>query len=473
MNRAVVRRAAAGVAQWVGRHPEPSVIVGYDARHGSRDFAIDSCRVLAGARVRARLLPAPLPTPVLAFAVRHLGATAGVMVTASHNPASDNGYKVYGAGGIQIVSPSDTEIESAIEAAGPANQLPMSDAYDVLGDEVLDAYLTAISGLVRGAARDLSVAYTPLHGVGGAVLLEAFARAGFRPPLVEPAQAAPDPDFPTIPFPNPEEPGVLDRVLALGRRADLVLANDPDGDRLAVACHGRMLTGDEVGVLLADHLIRTRPDQPGLVATTLVSSSLLQRIAQAAGVPYEETLTGFKWIMRAGDPIRFGYEEALGYAVAPDIVRDKDGISAALVVAELAVELKAAGRTVLDRLDELAAIFGVHATAQLSVRVDDQAEIADMMARLRSADVQTLASRAVVERRDLLTAPGDLPASDLMLLRLDGGKVVVRPSGTEPKLKAYLEVVEPPAEDVATARRRAERTLMELKAAVSWVLTGQ
>jgi phosphomannomutase len=234
-----------------------------------------------------------------------------------------------------------------------------------------------------------------------------------------------------------------------------------------------VLTGDEVGVLLADHLIRTRPHEPGLVATTLVSSSLLRRIASAAGVRYAETLTGFKWIMRAGEAIRFGYEEALGYAVAPDIVRDKDGIGAALVFAELAAELKAAGRTVLDRLDELAAIFGVHATAQLSVRVDDQAEIADMMARLRSADVQTLASRAVVERRDLLTAPGDLPASDLVLLRLDGGKVVVRPSGTEPKLKAYLEVVEPPAEDVATARRRAERTLMELKAAVSWVLTGQ
>jgi phosphomannomutase len=473
MNRAVVRRAAFGVARWVLGRPDPSVVVGYDARHGSRDFAIDSCRVLAGAGVRARLLPGPLPTPVLAFAVRHLGASAGVMVTASHNPAQDNGYKVYGADGAQIISPADREIESAIEAAGAANELPVSDAYEVLGDEVLEAYLTAITGLVRNSARELSVAYTPLHGVGGAVLLSAFARAGFGAPIVEPSQAEPDPDFPTAAFPNPEEPGVLDRVLALDPTVDLVLANDPDADRLAVACSGRVLTGDEVGVLLADHLIRTRPHDPGVVATTVVSSSLLQRIADATGVPYAETLTGFKWIMRAGDPIRFGYEEALGYAVAPDIVRDKDGISAALIFAELAAELKAAGRTVLDRLDVLAVSFGVHATAQLSVRVDDQAEIAGMMARLRAADLTALAGRTVVERRDLLTGPGDLPASDLMLLRLDGGKVVVRPSGTEPKLKAYLEVVEQPTTDVAAARSRAESAVADLQSAVSSLLKGQ
>jgi phosphomannomutase len=423
--------------------------------------------------VRARLLPGALPTPVLAFSVRHLGAHAGVMVTASHNPAQDNGYKVYGADGAQIVSPTDREIEQAIEASGAANELPISDAYEVLGDEVLEAYLTAITGLVHGTARDLLVAYTPLHGVGGAVLLEAFARAGFPSPCVEPSQAEPDPEFPTAAFPNPEEPGVLDRVLALDPTADLVLANDPDADRLAVACQGRVLTGDEVGVLLADHLIRTRPNDWGLVATTLVSSSMLQRIAEAAGVPYAETLTGFKWIMRAGDPIRFGYEEALGYAVAPQIVRDKDGISAALVFAELAAELKAAGRTVLDRLDELAAIFGVHATAQLSARFEDQSEIADMMSRLRAADVQSLAGRAVVERRDLLTNPGDLPASDLVLLRLDGGKIVVRPSGTEPKLKAYLEVVEQPTTDVAAARSRAESAVADLQSAVSSLLKGQ
>ena len=285
MNRAVVRRAAAGVARWVRRQPNPSVVVGYDARHGSRDFAIDSCRVLAGSGVFAQLLPGPLPTPVLAFAVRQLGAKAGVMVTASHNPASDNGYKVYGADGAQIVSPSDGEIEAAIQDAGPARDLPLADDYQLLDERVLDAYLAAVSGLIRGTARDLTVAYTPLHGVGGAVLLEAFARAGFRPPLVEPSQADPNPEFPTAPFPNPEEPGVLDRVLALDPMADLVLANDPDADRLAVACQGQVLTGDEIGVLLADHLLRTRQGDSGLVATTLVSSSMLQRIAETRGCP--------------------------------------------------------------------------------------------------------------------------------------------------------------------------------------------
>ena len=441
MNRAVVRRAAAGVARWVGMRPSPSVVVGYDARHGSRDFALDSCRVLTGAGVTAQLLPGALPTPVLAFAVRHLGAQAGIMVTASHNPASDNGCKVYGADGIQIVSPSDSEIEAAIQEAGPARDLPLSEDYQLLDDGVL----------------------------------EAFARAGFPPPLIEPSQADPHPDFPTAAFPNPEEPGVLDRVLALSPKADLVLANDPDADRLAVACQGRVLTGDEVGVLLADHLLRTRPDEPGLVATTLVSSSMLRKIAERAGVPYAETLTGFKWIMRAGDPIRFGYEEALGYAVAPQIVRDKDGISAALVFAELAAELKTSGQTVLDRLDELSATFGVHATAQLSVRVDDLSEIADMMARLRAADLDTLAGRKVVESRDLLTDPGNFAASDLILLRLEGGKVVIRPSGTEPKLKAYLEVVQPPRHDVATvttARRTAETALTQMRAEIAGVLQG-
>jgi phosphomannomutase len=397
------------------------------------------------------------------------------MVTASHNPASDNGCKVYGADGIQIVSPSDSEIEAAIQEAGPARDLPLSEDYQLLDDGVLEAYLNAVAGLVRGAARDLAVAYTPLHGVGGAVLLEAFARAGFPPPLIEPSQADPHPDFPTAAFPNPEEPGVLDRVLALSPKADLVLANDPDADRLAVACQGRVLTGDEVGVLIADHLLRTRPDEPGLVATTLVSSSMLRKIAERAGVPYAETLTGFKWIMRAGDPIRFGYEEALGYAVAPQIVRDKDGISAALVFAELAAELKTSGQTVLDRLDELSATFGMHATAQLSVRVDDLSEIADMMARLRAADLDTLAGRKVVERRDLLTDPGNFAASDLILLRLEGGKVVIRPSGTEPKLKAYLEVVQPPRHDVTTvttARRTAETALTQMRAEIAGVLQG-
>jgi phosphomannomutase len=442
MNRAVVRRTAAGLAAYL-RQAEVTgpVVIGYDARHGSADFAADSAAVLAGAGLEARLLPGPLPTPVLAHAVRHQGAAAGVMVTASHNPPRDNGYKVYGPDGAQIVPPVDARIEAAIAAVGPLSTVPMSYAYGTLGDEVLAAYLAAVAGVPRTGHRPLRTVHTALHGVGGAVLRAAFERAGFDPPVPVAEQADPDPDFPTVPFPNPEEPGALDLALALAARtgADLLLASDPDADRCAVAvptpAGWRVLTGDELGVLLADHLIRT--GRPGTYATTIVSSSLLGKLCAARGVPFGETLTGFKWIVRAADDLAYGYEEALGYCVLPDAVRDKDGISAALLAADLAAALKAEGRTLTDRLDELAAEFGRHTTGQVSVRVADLSLITDTMAALKKDPPRTLLGRP---------ATAEEVREDIFRLTAENVRVVVRPSGTEPKLKAYLEVVGDPAD---------------------------
>jgi phosphomannomutase len=441
MNRAVVRRTAAGLAAWLGRAGTPGpVVIGYDARHGSAEFAGDSAAVLAGAGLDARLLPQPLPTPVLAHAVRLLGAAAGVMVTASHNPPQDNGYKVYSPGGAQIVPPTDAEIEAAVAAVGPLSTVPMSYGYRVLGDEVLESYLDSVAAVPRTPHRRVRTVHTALHGVGAAVLRQAFARAGFEPPVPVTEQAEPDPDFPTVPFPNPEEPGALDLALELAERtgADLLLASDPDADRCAVAVPDgtgwRPLTGDELGVLLADHLIRT--GRTGTYATTIVSSSLLSKLCAARGVPFGETLTGFKWIVRAADDLTYGYEEALGYCVLPDVVRDKDGISAALLVSDLVAALKAEGRTLLDRLAELYAEFGRHATGQISVRVPDLRQIAGTMAALRADPPTTLLGRP---------ATIDEPDAGILRVRADGARVVVRPSGTEPKLKAYLEVEGDPA----------------------------
>jgi phosphomannomutase len=471
MNRAVVRRAAAGLAAYLrGTGAGGPVVVGYDARRGSAEFARDSAAVLAGAGFAARLLPRPLPTPVLAFAVRRLGCAAGVMVTASHNPPQDNGYKVYLGDGAQIVPPADAEIEAAIAAVGPLSTVLLSDAYAVLDDAVLESYLDAVVAVPPTGRRAVRLVHTALHGVGTAVLKEAFRRAGFPVPAEVPEQATPDPAFPTVAFPNPEEPGAMDLALALASTvdADLVIANDPDADRCAVAVPvpdtgWRMLSGDEVGVLLADHLIR-HGRGTGTFATTVVSSSLLRALCTARGVPYAETLTGFKWIVRAAGDVAYGYEEALGYAVAPAIVRDKDGISAALVVADLAAELRAQGRTLLDRLDELAAEFGVHATAQMSVRVDDPSVITDAMARLRAAPPTTLLGRPVEAVDDLL------PDADVVRLAAAGCRAVVRPSGTEPKLKAYLEVVVPVSGSVPAARAEASSGLAALRTEVAGAL---
>ncbi|MEV0808109.1 phospho-sugar mutase [Micromonospora sp. NPDC050200] len=483
MNLAVVTQAAAGLVGWLAAQGgEGPLVIGYDARHGSREFAERTAQVATGAGRPALLLPRPLPTPVLAYAVRHLGAVAGVMVTASHNPPQDNGYKVYlGAqlggtlgAGAQIVPPADAGIEAAIRAVGPLARVPLGPSGQVLGNDLAASYVQRAAAVVSpDGPRDLTVAYTPLHGVGAAVLTAAFARAGFPVPGVVPDQAEPDPAFPTVHFPNPEEPGAVDRLVALADStgADIAIANDPDADRCAVAVRDggtgwRMLRGDEVGALLADHLMRR--GVTGLYATTIVSSSLLRAMCAARGLPYDETLTGFKWIVRAGggaQPLVFGYEEALGYCVAPEHVRDKDGITAALTVAELAAGLKAQGRTLTDRLDELAAEFGVHHTDQLSVRVDDLREIATAMARIRAATPTTLLGQPVSESRDLL------PASDVVILRTGAARVVIRPSGTEPKLKAYLEVVEPVADgDVAAARQRATAAVAALRTEIATAL---
>jgi phosphomannomutase len=474
MNRVVVSRAAAGLAGYVTAHGGRAVVIGYDARHKSDVFARDTAEVMSGAGLRALVLPRPLPTPVLAFAIRHLGVDAGVMVTASHNPPQDNGYKVYLADGSQIVPPADAEISAEIAAVGPLAGVPRGDGWQTLDDAVVEAYLDRVTGLVDPASpRDLRIAYTPLHGVGRDVVLAAFQRAGFEAPAVVARQGDPDPEFSTVAFPNPEEPGAIDLAVAAAveHRADIVLANDPDADRCAVAVPDpestsgwRMLRGDEVGVLLATHLVRRDPDLSGTFAASIVSSSLLARLAAAHGLGYQETLTGFKWISRV-DQLRYGYEEALGYCVDPAGVRDKDGVSAALLMAELAARLKAEGRALTDLLDDLAREHGLHATDQLSVRVDDLSLIEDAMARLRAAPPTALGGRAIEQAEDLLEGTDTLPPTDGLRYRLaEGGRVVVRPSGTEPKLKGYLEVVVPVAgDDVAAARRTAADALAAIK----------
>jgi phosphomannomutase len=476
MNLAVVTRAAAGLVGWLaaqGGHGP--LLIGYDARHGSRAFAERTARVATGAGREAFLLPRPLPTPVLAYAVRALDAVAGVVVTASHNPPRDNGYKVYlgaalgGPAGAsaQIVPPADAGIEAAIQAVDSLATVTLGAPGTVLPESTVQEYVHRAAAVIAPGPRDLRVAYTPLHGVGGAVLTAAFEAAGFPAPASVAEQAEPDPEFPTVAFPNPEEPGAMDRLLALatGIGADLAIANDPDADRCAVAIPGpdgrwRPLRGDELGVLLADHLIRR--GVPGAYATTIVSSQLLGTLCAARGVPYAETLTGFKWIVRAADELAYGYEEALGYCVAPELVRDKDGITAALRVAELAAELKAAGGGLGDRLDELAREFGVYATDQLSVRVDDVAEITQAMTRVREKPPVELLGTPVTSVQDRL------PDADVVTLRTAVTRVVIRPSGTEPKLKAYLEVVEPVTQgDLATARSRADAALAALRAEIA------
>ena len=402
---------------------------------------------MTGAGLRAYVLPRPLPTPVLAYAIRDLGCAAGVMVTASHNPPQDNGYKVYLGDGSQIVPPADEEIAGRIAAVGAVDTIPRGDGGEVLGDDLLDRYLDDAVALAGGGPRDLRIVYTPLHGVGGMPVVTALEQAGFAAPHVVAEQAEPDPAFPTVAFPNPEEPGAMDLAMALAEEvdADLVVANDPDADRCAVAVPGphgwSMLRGDEVGALLADHLLRLRRE--GVYATSIVSSSLLGKMAEAERQLYAETLTGFKWIGRVPG-LAFGYEEALGYCVDPAHVKDKDGISALLMICDIAARAKDAGHTLGDRLDDLARRFGLHATDQLSVRMDDLAAITAVVDRLREHPPTSLGGLAVEQVDDLAAGSADVPPTDGLRFRLaDHARVVVRPSGTEPKLKCYLEVVVP------------------------------
>jgi len=482
MNVAVVRRATAGLAAWLrgrwgastggpaaggasggvvagggaGVGPAavggPAVVVGRDARHGSEVFAAEAAGVFAAAGFTVHVLPGPLPTPLLAFAVRRLGAAAGVQVTASHNPKQDNGYKVYLADGAQLVPPADAEIEAAIAAQPAAVSIPARGP--TVPCDPTEEYLARVAALRTGGG-GLRIALTPLHGVGGATAVQALSRSGFTDVHVVAEQAAPDPTFPTVAFPNPEEPGAADLLLALAERveADLAVALDPDADRCAVGVPGpdgwRMLTGDELGVLLGDHVLRHRP---GPVATTVVSSSMLGRIAAGYGMRFAETLTGFKWIVRAAPDLVYGYEEAIGYCVDPEAVRDKDGISAAVLAADLAAGLAAEGRTLRDRLDELSRTHGVHRTEGISLRMAPAARDA-VVARLVDAPPAGWAA--------------DRPAPDVLRLRRPGTRVVVRPSGTEPKLKAYLEVVEEPTDAPAAAYARADARLAALRAEVA------
>jgi phosphomannomutase len=481
MNRVVVTRAAAGLAAYlratgasgpaVPEEPRNEasrrVVIGYDARHNSDVFARDTAEVMSGAGFEPLLLPRPLPTPVLAFAIRDRGAAAGVMVTASHNPPQDNGYKVYLDDGSQIVPPADTEISARIAAVGALADVPRGSAGTVLGEDLVDRYLAAAGSVIGEGPRDLALVYTPLHGVGGAPVLDVLRAAGFPAPAVVGAQAAPDADFPTVAFPNPEEPGAMDLALALAAEtdADLVVANDPDADRCAAAIPSaggwRMLRGDEVGALLG-HALLAR-GVTGTYAASIVSSSLLGKLAAAAGQRYEETLTGFKWISRV-EGLVYGYEEALGYCVDPGHVRDKDGVSALLLLCDLAAREKAAGRTLQDTLDDLARAHGLHATDQRSVRVTDLADIARAMDRLRATPPTILGGLAVEQADDLALGSPALPPTEGLRYHLAAGaRVIVRPSGTEPKLKCYLEVVEPVTGDIDAARAAATDRLAAIR----------
>jgi phosphomannomutase len=464
MNRVVVLRAAAGLAAYLqesgaaGSDGGAAVVIGYDARHNSDVFARDTAEVMTGAGIRAFVMPRPLPTPLLAYAIRDLGCLAGVMVTASHNPPQDNGYKVYLGEGSQIVPPADAEIAACIAKVGALADIPRGGSGEQVGEDLVERYEESVEALVAGGdpgrRGDLRIVYTPMHGVGGSTVQRVLARTGFRAPDEPPAQAEPDPDFPTVSFPNPEEPGAMDLAIALAAEvgADIVVANDPDADRCAVGlpagetalpgAHGwQMLRGDEVGALLAHHLLEG--GKQGVYAQSIVSSSLLGKMAAAAGQPHQETLTGFKWIGRIPG-LAFGYEEALGYCVDPAHVKDKDGVSALLLVCELAATVKAQGRTLRDVLDDIARRHGLHATDQLSVRFSDLSEIPATMQRLRESPPTTLGGLAVERVDDLSLGSADLPPTDGLRYALaDHARVIVRPSGTEPKVKCYLEVVVP------------------------------
>jgi len=498
MNLAVVSRAARGLADHLTGDlglEQPLVVIGFDARHRSEDFARASAAIMTAAGCRVHLLERHGPTPLIAFAVRHLGADAGIVVTASHNPPADNGYKVYLGGrasapdgqGVQIVPPSDAQIAARIAAVGPVREIPRAEGWEVLGEQLREDYLAAICALPDPEGpRQVRIVHTAMHGVGTETALAALHRTGFAEVHPVAKQADPDPDFPTVAFPNPEEPGAIDLALELARtlEADVVIANDPDADRCAAAVldphlgDWRMLTGDELGVLLGDHLIR-RHGCAGTIANSVVSSRWLGRIAQAAGLEAVTTLTGFKWIARAPG-IAFGYEEAIGYCVLPEVVRDKDGLSAALMVAEMAALARAEGTTLVGRLDELAREHGLFATSQLSLRVTELSERDVMMARLRAEAPVALAGAEVTTVQDLAEGSAEttgLPATDgVLLATVDDARVIVRPSGTEPKLKCYIEVREevPVGADEAAlgavraaAREHLEQITTDMRAALT------
>ena len=478
MNRVVVAQAAAGLARWLVEHGHAGarVLVGYDARYNSDVFARDTAEILAGHGLRPMLTETHVPTPVVAFGIGHFDCVAGVVVTASHNPPQDNGYKVY-VGKSQIIPPIDGEIAAHIAAVAeePVSAIARSTAYETIGEPLLSAYVARAASLVaEDAPRDLRWVYTPMHGVGAEVVARVLDRTGFPAPALVDAQALPDPAFPTVAFPNPEEKGAMDLALALAVEtdADVAIANDPDADRCALAAPfdggWRMLTGDELGWLLADDALRR--GTPGVYACSVVSSTLLGRMATAAGQPFEMTLTGFKWIGRVPG-LAFGYEEAIGYCTDAEAVADKDGISTLTRLLALVAALRAEGSSVARRLDDIARTHGVHLTSQMSFRVSDLSIISDAMARLR-ADLPTELAGVPVTASDLGAGWNGLPPTDGVLLEGDGVRAVARPSGTEPKLKVYLQVALPPerSADLAAARAEASERMEELKAAMASAL---
>lgn len=506
MNRVVVRRTSAGLASWLyDRGAAGSgLVVGRDARHGSAEFAADVAATASRFGVKVMAFQRALPTPLTAFAVKRTGAAAGVMITASHNPPQYNGYKVFVADGSQIIPPADAEVAAAAEATAliplaPSDRAPAAFTYPFGDDdeELLGAYRQMALGLIDPEGpREVRIVYTAMHGVGGAVLSGLLAAAGFGDVVKVAEQFAPDPDFPTVTFPNPEEPGALDRALATAQRvgADVVLANDPDADRLAVAVPDRagawrMLTGDEVGILLADHLLARGSGSDRLVATTFVSSQMLRALAAETGVAYEETPTGFKWIARTGrrhpgHHLVLGYEEALGYA-ASEAVADKDGLTAALLLAELAALDRARGRSLLDHLDALYARLGVHLTRQLSIRADGtewpspeagMAALTGLVAAWREQPPAAFAGHPIVAVTDLADGYQGYPAENGLIFGLDGGdRAILRLSGTEPKLKLYVQSVTPPpgTADLAAARARAAADLEAIQAELTQMVDSR
>ena len=469
MNRAVVGRAAAGIAAYMKARGMTRVVIGRDARYGSADYAIESAEIFSGAGMEVFLLPRPLPTPVLAFATTALKADVGVMVTASHNPPQDNGYKVYigpDADGIayassQIVNPTDGFIAAEIAAITSLASQARDKKWTVVAETLIDEYVERTAALGKNPG-SLKIVYTAMHGVGTETLAHVFKLAGFPDLILVKEQAEPDPDFPTVAFPNPEEPGAIDLALATARahNADLVIANDPDADRCAAAIKGRdgqwrMLRGDELGVIFGEWIARTSPQ--GTFGNSIVSSSILRKISAHYGIDFKEVLTGFKWLAKIED-LAFGYEEAIGYAVDSETVNDKDGISAAIFLAQIATDLAAVGKDLNDLLDEVWQRHGFHATEQISIRVADMGAITKLLAGLRSNPPQEIAGRSV-ESIDDLAAPADgLPPTDGLRLWLSGGvRIIIRPSGTEAKLKCYIEVITPD-------QQSAEKELNSLRA---------
>jgi phosphomannomutase len=474
MNRAVVGRTAAGIVEYMKQRGMTKVVIGRDARYGSEDYTFETAEIMSGAGMDVYILPRPLPTPVLAFATAHLKCDIGIMVTASHNPPQDNGYKVYigpTADGInyassQIISPTDGFIAAEIDAITSLKALPRAKKWIVLGEEVVTEYIKRTSALAPRPG-DITIVYTAMHGVGTETVQRVFNHAGFATLLLVDEQCAPDPDFPTVVFPNPEEPGAIDLALKKARDfgADLVIANDPDADRCAVAINDpkvgwRMLRGDELGIVLGEWIAQSKPT--GIFANSIVSSSALRKICTHYGITFEEVLTGFKWLAKIED-LAFGYEEAIGYAVDSENVNDKDGISAAIFVAQIAMDLKRDGLTISDLLNEVWARHGFHGTEQISIRVTDMSAITRVLTRLRQNPPQEIAGRAVESIDDLAAPTSALPPTDGLRIWLAGGiRVIVRPSGTEAKMKCYIEVITSTSEESQKLLDQIRQPLKEL-----------